>query len=300
MMKKKIILSLILSSLLNVFVYAAEYAEVPLSVIMENRFEDFDQKKPELEITLRDIEAKDKEIIYLKNQIQKIETENKELKKVKTKKIKNISKEEQYTAIEEEKDIELNPYTNIIVKGGIKLPSTVNVQEAEAGIGIKADIEYIKGDIFLKGLELGGGIGFEFLSWENDNTTTDGAIVVGENIAANEAAIVKYETSIILIPMYMTAKYRLNMDNKILNDMYFYGKMGYNLGIGGDVGIGGSICYGLGFGKKIGKFGAELEYVSNSFNADYSKNHYPDSTMEKEIDITNSKIALNITYSFDF
>jgi len=279
--------------------FSADYAEVPLSVIMDNRFENFDKQEPELEITLRDLEAKDKEIIYLKNKIQKIEEENKNLKKVKTKKSEKIFLSES-ESLEEKSYSELNPYTNVIVKGGIKLPSTVTVQDSDVGIGVKGEVEYIKGDIFFNGLELGGGIGFEFISWENDNTTTDGAIVVGENITSNEAEIVTYETSIILLPIYMTSKYRLTMDNNILNDMYVYGKLGYTFGIGGDVGIGGGICYGIGFGKKVGSFGAEIEYTSNNFTADYSKNHYPDSTMEKEVEITNSKIALNVTYSFDF
>lgn len=298
-MKKNILLILIFSLLLSIYVSASEYADVPLSVIMENRYEKFDdQGKMELESTLRALEAKDKEILYLKNQLQNTESSKKTNKKVK----KNVAVGEKKKILNKEikykDEILLEPYTNIVVKGGLKLPSKVSVQDTKVDTGVKGDIEYIKGDLFLKGLELGGGIGFDFITWINDNTTVDGSIVVGEDVSTTETTFVDYKTSIIMVPLYLTAKYNPNLEIKFLDNTYGFLKLGYNVGIGGDVKVAGSMFYGLGIGKNIGNFGVELEYNAIKFNADYSKNHYENSTLEKKIDISNNRISLNVTYKF--
>ncbi len=297
-MKKNLII--LFSVLITLLVNGAEYAELPISVLMENEFENYDKDRVELEITVRDLEAKDKEILYLKNKVQDLQEENDILRKSKKRSKSKISP----TMKSDKVILETNysEYTKMVIRAGLKMGSTVDIQEADTGMGIKGDVEYIKGNMFFNGLELGAGLGFDYMAWENDNITTEGAIIIGEPQATTDSEIVRYDSTLMLVPLYLTAKYKMNSENKYLNGIYGFGKLGYNMGFGGDIDVSGGMYYGMGLGKNIGSFGAELEFISSSFSLDYAEVEYGedfDATLDRTADITNSRISFNAVYNFD-
>lgn len=293
-MKKIIILLMII---LNISFLFAEHIDIPISVLLESKTNEFEVEEFQFqeEKEKREINEKNAEIEYLREKLEEYKEEEVPKKKwdIFSKKKKKTRKKVR----EENNGIDLQIKINTILAG------ETGIGDVNTNISFGGELELIKPTNILGGLEFGGGLGININAF--DLTTTDGGIQTSLSAIELDPDIYGITSyNFISIPLYGTIKYNFNSENIILKDIYIFSQLGYCLNIGNVPSAIGGMYYSIGTGKTFKGFSFDVKYVSMSTELDFGSDFAADDSLEEELEqfkykIDLNRIAINFGYKFN-